>query len=183
MKITKLRRNFSTAYLFNISEQKVRRDMKNLYLLLVLMFILNINAQFKEELNKPVDIRSGVTNNQPSQFFLNFLDMSKFEMHHSFSLSYSAMGSQGLSLGVYTNSMSYKFNDKLNLKVDASLVNSPYNTLGDEFTNKLNGLYISKAELNFNPTEDMHLTIQYFHPPNGLGSYYGYGYRNNPFLW
>ena len=183
MKIIKLRRNFNTADLFNITEQKVSLVMKKMYLLLAFVFFLNINAQFKEELSKLVDIKSGITNYQPSQFFLDFIDLSKFEMHHSFSLSYSAMGNQGLSLGVYTNSISYQFSNNLNFKLDASLVNSPYNTFGDEFTNKLNGLYISKAELNYSPTEDMHFKIQYFHPPNGLNPYYGYGYQTDPFWW
>ncbi len=148
--------------------------MRILVLLSVLFLAVSLKAQFKEDLDKKIDIRSNMTNNQPSQFFLDFIDISKFDMKHTFSLSYSAMGKHGMSLGVYTNSISYQFNENLDFKIDASLVNSPYNTFGEEFTNQLNGLYISRAELNFRPAENLEIKLQYLNSPTGYNPFYGY---------
>ena len=153
--------------------------MKKIMILLFGFSLLTINAQFKEELSKPVDVRSGITNNQPSSFFTDFFNSADITMKHSFSLSYSAFGNQGVSLGVYTNTLGIKFSDNLNLEVDASLINSPYNTLGEKFTDGINGLYISRAELNYKIADNMHLELQYFHAPVMMTGYYGY----RPSFW
>ncbi|MBU1100519.1 MAG: hypothetical protein KKA84_08960 [Bacteroidetes bacterium] len=160
--------------------------MKTLLAISVFIFTISINAQFKEQLNKKVDIRNSISNNQPSGFFLDFINPENFSMSHSFSASYSAFSGHAVSLGVYTNSMKYKFNDKMNIEVDASLVNSPYNTLGDAFTNNINGFYISRAELNYAPSENMEIKLQFFNSPLGNNSYRSYGSYGNygsPFLW
>lgn len=157
--------------------------MKLLPVILLLIITVTLNAQFKEDLNKKVDIRNSITNYQPSEFFLSFINPDNFSMSHSFSISYSAFSGQGVSLGVYTNSMKYKFSENMNLEVDASLVNSPYNTLGDAFTNDINGLYISRAELNYAPMENMEIKLQFFNSPLQRSPYRSYGSYGSPFMW
>ena len=150
-----------------------------------ILFILLISAgisfgQFKEELEKPKDIRGGIINNTPPSLILGFFNPENFTMNHSFNLSYTAFGNQGVSLGVYTNSMFYKINEDLDIQVDASLVTSPYNTFGNNFSDQISGFYLSRAELNYRPTENSRISIQFRQMPYGFGYPYGYyGYRNS----
>lgn len=152
--------------------------MKNF---IIILFLLSsaVMGQFKDQGNKPIDIKSGITNYAPSGFTLGFFNPDNFSMHHSVSMSYSSFGSQGLAMGVYTNNMMYKISDNLDVEADISIVNSPYSTLGDAFTNQLNGVYLSRAQLNYKPSKDFSITIQYNQLPNGF--YSPYGYYDSPF--
>ncbi len=92
-----------------------------------------------------------------------------------------------MALGVYTNSMAYKFSDVLKLETDISIVNSPYNTFGNDFSKQINGVYLSRAQLTYKPSDKMNIFIQYQNIPAGMYPYgYGYGgyspfYRGNYF--
>lgn len=157
--------------------------MKKLIILLV--FAANITfAQFKSDLEKPVDIKAGITNYNPSSLFLGFINLNNLEMHHSLSMSYGASSNYGIALSTYTNSLSYKFSDDLNLEIDASIVNTPYNTLGDTFTNSINGIYLSRAQLNYKLSENSNITLQFRSGPGTYYDPYGFysGYHRNSFF-
>ncbi len=108
-------------------------------------------------------------------------------MHQSYNLSYSSFSNQGLALGVYTNSMTYKFSNNLNIQLDASFMHSPYNTFGKEYQNSFNGFFISHAALNYKPWKDVSISVQYRNVPNSYyspyfnGYYYGGGMFDNSF--
>ncbi len=150
--------------------------MKHLILTFILIPLLLTNAQFREQTEKPIDIKGSITNNQPSSSFLHFLDSENFQMHHSVGMSYSSFGGNGVMLGTYTNSMYFKILDNLDIRVDASLVTSPYSTFGEKFSKDISGIYISRAEINYRPTKDSKITIQYFNPVGGFYPYGAYGY-------
>lgn len=158
--------------------------MKKSLIILLFIFTSVINAQFKDQMSKTTDIKSGFVKETASSFFLGFFNPNNFNMNHSFSLSYSAFGGGGMALGVYTNSMSYKFNDQLDIQADVSLVNSPYNSFGKDFTNQINGLYLSRAQLNYRPSDKTFISIQYnslpYNPysPYYYGGYSPFGYQN-----
>ena len=158
---------------------------KLLLVLLVVSFSVNF-AQFKDEANKPIDYKSGLLNTNGNSLF-GFINPDNFSMHHTFELSYSTFGGNGLALGVYTNSMAYKFSDKLNVEADLSVVNSPYNSFGKEFSKQINGFYLSRAQINYKPTDNMNIMIQYrnvpmtFYNPYSYYGGYGYGYGYSPF--
>ena len=117
-------------------------------------------AQFRDNnLNKELPI-NGIFNRSNNSLF-SFLTGENFTMRHSLSMSYSSLAGQGLALGVYTNSMMYRFSDNLNIQLDASLVNSPYNSFGKDFQNSINGIYLSRAALNYRPFKNMFISIQY----------------------
>jgi hypothetical protein len=93
------------------------------------------------------------------------------------------MGGLGMALGVYTNSMSYKFSDNLNVQTDISIVNSPYNNFSKNFQNNINGIYLSRAALNYKPFKDMSISIQYRNLPaslylNNWSRYSPFGYND-----
>ncbi len=158
--------------------------MKNVILIVLLASSLSF-AQFKEELNKPVDIKGKIITGQPSSFFTSFINPENFSMSHSVSMSYSTMGGNGMALGIYTNSMRYEFNENLDIEVDASLVNTPYNSYGDNFSNQINGIYLSRAQINYSPSDDFHMVVQYRSAPAGYYYNRPFGYRgyNNGWLF
>ena len=144
--------------------------MKKLFTILLLFgLVLSTNAQFKEQAENKPSIREGFLNPEMSGNIFGFINPNNFSMNHQVSMSYSAFGGQGVALGIYTNSMRYDFSENLNVEVDASIVNSPYNTLGDGFTNNINGFYLSKAAVNYKPSENTKISIQF---RQGPGSYY-----------
>lgn len=158
--------------------------MKKLLFIIFFVSFIAINGQFRDELNKPTDIKSGILNDNSSNWF-GFFNPDNFKMNHTFDVSFQSFGGFGnLALTTYTNSMFYKFNDQLNIQADISLVNSPYNSFSKEFSNRLNGLYLSRAQINYKPSENTSIILQYRSIPGGYYSPYYYDY--NPFyrsLW
>jgi hypothetical protein len=149
--------------------------MKRLLLILLVFAFSAANAQFRDEAK--TDIRSGIIKDNSVGSLLGLINSDNFSMHHSFGLSFSSFGggNGSMALGVYTNSMAYKFSDRLALETDISLVNTPYNSYGPEFSKQVNGVYISRAQLTYKPTDNMNVIIQYRNVPGGLYSQYGYG--------
>ncbi len=141
--------------------------------MLVVFFSCVGFAQFKDETVLKPSIVDGMVDRSPN-FILGFFDASKFSMHHTYSMSYMSGGGDALALGVYTNSMMYKFADNLNVQVDASLVHTPYSTFGTQAQNNINGIYLSRASLNYTPFKDFHVSLLYQKvPQTGM---FGYGY-------
>ncbi len=161
--------------------------MKKLGILFFVIISLSAaNAQYKDSGFHESDIKNAMVDNSPSSFF-GFLKSSNFQMHQTYDFSYSTFGSgQGLALGVLTNSMFYKFSNNFNGQLDISLVHSPYSSLGRDFQNSINGIYVSKAALNYQPWKNMLITVQYRNLPysyyNPFNPYNSYGYGYNPFI-
>lgn len=153
--------------------------MKKLAFLLFFGFTALGYAQYKEPGFPTSHVSDGLIDYDSGSLF-SFLKSENFLMKHSFSLSYSAFGNEALSLGVYTNSMFYKFNNNLNAQLDVSFVQSPYSTLGKEFQKSIDGFYISRAAVNYKPWNDVLISVQYRNLPyNSYNPYWGfYGDRN-----
>ncbi|MFO7445393.1 MAG: hypothetical protein R6W90_03460 [Ignavibacteriaceae bacterium] len=158
--------------------------MKKILFFMLIAFITAGYPQIKSKGFDAPQVSDGIISRNFNPLF-GFLNSENFSMDHSFSMSYSASGREGLALGVYTNSMMYRFTNNLNVQVDASFVNSPYSTLGDDFQKSINGVYISKAAVNYKPWDDVFITLQYRNMPSYTYdpySYYGrYGYGNSFF--
>lgn len=148
--------------------------MKKIILLTVFVIASVVNAQFKEDLNRPVDIKGSMMNKSGFSI-LGLVGIEDFQMHHSFGLSYSTFAGNGVSLGTYTNSMFLKFSDKLNLMADISVVNSPYNSFGKDFSNQINGIYIDRLQMNYKISDGMNVTVQYSNSPFNYYSPYSMG--------
>jgi hypothetical protein len=156
--------------------------MRKSIAILMIFAASTLFGQFKDQ--PAPDIKSGILNNSQSNIF-GFFNPNNFKMNHTIDVSFSSFGSAGnLALTTYTNSMFYKFNDKLNVSADISIVNSPYNTFGSGFTQNINGIYLSRAQLTYRPTENMSVILQYRNVPysyySPFGNYYSpfyyYGY-------
>lgn len=151
--------------------------LKKLFIISLLINSFSF-AQFKDKDLTPT-IMDGITNYSPSGFLSNFLNPNNFQMNHSVNMSYSAFGTNGVALTTYTNSMVFRFTENLNLEIDASAVASPYSSFGEEHQKSINGIYLTRAQLNYKISESSNLTIQFLNPPPG--SYYNSYYNYSPF--
>ncbi len=156
--------------------------MKKIIILALFLTSGVMFAQFKGESNELPDLRSKMVTNYNSSFLLGFLNMKNLQMNNSFSMSYSSFGGQGLALGVFTNTLSYKFNNKLNFILQTSIVNSPYSSFSSRFSKNLNGIYIRRAQLNYRPTDKTFISIQFSNDPTRYVSPGFYGGYYNPFF-
>jgi hypothetical protein len=162
--------------------------MKKIVFVIMIGLTVTGFAQFKDSGMENPGIRDGIVDHSGSGNLFGFLNSENFIMKHSFDMSYSAFGSEGFSLGVYTNSIFFKINPDLNIQTDISIVNSPYSTLGKNFQNNLNGIYLSRASINYQPFKDFSISLQYRNLPgvynpnmyNGLNQMAGFGRTYDP---
>jgi hypothetical protein len=122
-----------------------------------------------ESIVKPADV---------SNLILGFFNPDNFQMHHSYSMSYSSMGGKGIALGMYTNSMLYRISNPLTLRVDWSLAYSPFSSFSKQFQNDLSGLFLNRAELDYRPSKDLRINLQFRQIPGGYYSPSYYDYYN-----
>jgi hypothetical protein len=146
--------------------------MKKHLLIIFVLLSVSINAQFKDPVFETEKPKDGIMNNSSNSLF-GFINPDNFSMHHSIGLSYSSFGGYGTSLATYTNSMMYKFSDNMNMQLDASFVTSPYSSLGKDFQNSIQGIYISRAAFNYRPWDDFSISVQYRSIPNYLYDPFG----------
>lgn len=147
--------------------------MKKMMMLFIVILTMTGFAQFKDTEAQLPDIKSGILA-QPSTSLFSFINPQNFHMQQSVGMSYSTFGGQGMAMGVYTNSMSYKFTESLNIELDASVINTPYSTLGKQFNNSLSGFYISNAAINYQPWKDVYISVQYRNLPYSMYSPFSY---------
>ena len=116
-------------------------------------------------------------------------DPSHFKMAQSIEFSSSSFSGQASSLGMFTNSMMWQFNDKLAARMDVSVAYSPN---AASFANPSGQgsprVFVRNAEMAYRPNENFALHVSFQQSPYGsYASPYGYygsrmgGYGYNPF--
>ncbi len=149
--------------------------MKKILLFVLIFASVNCFSQFKDKNIFKPSVKEGMVNDNTPALMLGFINPENFSMTHSYSMSYTTSGSNGLALGVYTNTMRYKFAENFNMEVDASLVHSPYSSFGKNYQNQINGIYLSGAALNYQPWKDVNISLQYRNIPGGFyNDFYGF---------
>ena len=144
---------------------------------LVLVFTINSQAQLKKDSGNP-NI-SSILNTPNRDFLLGFLDPSKIHMRHSFSTSYTGFSGQGMMLSSYLNTIDFQLTEKLLLQTNIGLMNSPYNTFGEDFY--LNDTrFFGGAKLQYRINDKSSVQLQFDYAPY---SYYNpslgiYRYNN-----
>lgn len=134
------------------------------------------HGQFKSQLEAESKVSNGFMQQSAPSFLFGWFNPEKFHMQHSLSFSYMTFGGQGMSLGTYTNSMMYEFADNLNAQADISLSYSPYNSLSTFGKNDLSSIYLSRAQVNYKPWENVNVQLQYRALPYGFYSPYSSSY-------
>lgn len=128
-------------------------------------------AQFRgQETGAPRVAGSMVQGGEASSIF-SFFNAENFRMNHSYSMSLMTMGGRSMSMGMYTNSMFYQISDPLDVRLDVSMAHSPHNTFNNNMSD-FSGVFISRAEVNYQPSENFRVQFLFRQIPYGT---YGYG--------
>jgi hypothetical protein len=158
--------------------------MKSLMFLFIAVISIPTFAQFKDSGEPLPDIKDGIVNHSNYSSLFGFINPDNFQMKQSVGMSYLSSGGQGMAIGTYTNNMSYKFNENLNVELEASVINTPYSTLGNQFNKSMSGIYISNAAINYQPWKDFSISVRYsnlpysFYSPYSSFGGYRYGFFN-----
>ena len=158
--------------------------MKKVLMIVVLLVIAAgaTYAQLKSQDERMSAAESLIRPAPSISSFLGLLNADNFMMRHNFSFSYLSSGGEGISLASYTNSMFYRIADPLNFRVDLTLQGSPFGQYGSVSRNELSKLFVSRAELNYHPTENTFVKLQFSQRPFGYrNDYYG-GFSNDDFF-
>ncbi|MBA4251116.1 MAG: hypothetical protein C0425_06410 [Chlorobiaceae bacterium] len=157
--------------------------MKKYLVIILILFSVNSYSQFRDRDIFQPSIKEGIVNSNSNLIF-GFINPNNFVMKHSYNLSYSAWGGNGMAVGAYTNSMFYKIADNFDVQADISLIHSPFNSFGREFGNQFNGIHLTRAQINYKPSDNFLITVQYRQIPFNYFNSYGFHspYRNySPF--
>jgi hypothetical protein len=156
-------------------------DMGKLAALSVVLVAVGFsaNAQFKSQVEEQARVSDAFVHDTPQSLLFGWFNPDRFHMSHSLSFSYVSFAGGGLSLGTYTNSMRYDVMDNLTARADVSLSYSPYNSFTTFGKNDLSSIYLSRAELDYRPWENMLVKVQYRTLPYGYYSpFYSPWYRD-----
>ena len=119
-------------------------------------------------------------------FSLNKLfDPRFFQMRHSYEMSFGSGGGSSGSMGEYTNTMMWRFSQKLAARVDVGVAhnlfgNAPtgFGSLGSQ--NSAASIYLKNAEIAYQPMKNMTLHLSFRQAPRGYGYFASpYGYYGN----
>lgn len=149
----------------------------------VFMVTAIASAQLRTKADQKPSVSESIVRGDDGGLLFGWFDPSRLLMRHSYSLSYSTFGGQSLAVGAYTNSLFYRFSDPLSVQFDVSVMHSPYNSFGSEFSKNFSGVYLSRAQLDYRPYDNLWLQIQFRQVPSlywlGNSSLYQPGFFNN----
>lgn len=148
-----------------------------LSLIIAPIFILNIfitapgnivYSQYKEiPKETKVKLKSG------NGLILGFINPKNFSIYHSVNLQYVTMGNSSMSIASYTATLNYSILKNLNVSADVTMQYSPYATLGlnnsvldKDFQNSFNGINLSRVSLQYKPSDNMFINIDYINNNN-----------------
>jgi hypothetical protein len=153
---------------------------KSFPLFIAVFMLLPVLAfgQLKEQL-KPQPFSQFLTQPQGLVGLIG-LNPNRFSMQHSYSLSYMSLGGHGFSQGLYLNTMAYRFSDPLQVSLQWGVLNQPLSGFGVPGLYQ-NGFFFSGANLEYKPSRNLSIGLQYNRTPGGLW-YRGYPYYNNSML-
>lgn len=156
--------------------------MRNIFSLVVLIVLLGVTLPAQAQLRTQVGNQQSAAKlygTDGSMFSLNRLfSPEHFKMSHSYEMSFGSFGGASSSLGMYTNSMMFQFNDKLAARVDLAFAHQPFgssSTMGDQNNGRF---FLRNAEVAYRPSENLQLHLSVRQSPYGayMSPYGRYGY-------
>jgi hypothetical protein len=141
--------------------------MKILNMTVIMLLTVNTisSGQFRSQPEARSAVGESLVRQDDGGLLFGWFDPSRLTIHNSYSLSYTTSGGKGYSLGALTSSVGYQFSNSLSAQFDVSLLHSPYDNLGGNFAKSISGVYLSRAEINYQPTKNTLLQIQYQQVP------------------
>lgn len=144
--------------------------MKIFITILLLIFVVESSAQFREREEDPrINLMRG--GNQTS-----FLDINNFSIDHSFQASYSSSSNYSYMSNEYVAGINYKFAKPLTMRVELGASYVPYSSFNID-DDMRSDIYLKSATLQYKPYKDMSITLSY----SNLKGFYDRGYFYTPF--
>jgi hypothetical protein len=168
---------------YPVTKQKFKMRKISLIIALLVLISSYSKAQYKEIPYKTQ------TKLKSSGLILGFLNPKSFELNHSFNFSYYSMGNTSVSLASYTGTVSYKILSNLKVSADITLQYSPFASLGGssgsllnkDFQNSFRGINLSRISLDYQPSANVSIQINYFNNKNSYLLYNNYFNHWNDF--
>lgn len=153
--------------------------MKRICLLLVFLFIpIYALGQFKLQSRNP-EFTDQLKNEQGRSFGILGINPSRFNMSHSYSMSYLSVGGKNFTQGLYLNTMSYQFTIPLTLSLQLGVAHQPFQAANFSPVFK-SGPFIAGAQLKYQPTANTVIQLDFHQSPY---QNYPWGYNRSLAGW
>ena len=167
----------------------MRKTLSLLCLVALLGLAVPAQAQLRTDIQEQQTPTKLYASEAPGFSLNNLFSPNHFRMHHTFEMSASSFGGRSASMGMYTNTMLWQFNQKLAARVDLSVA-QPFggSAFGLEQGQTQPQVFLRNAEVAYRPSENVHLhfSIQQnpygsymspysYYSPYGYGAYRSYG--------
>lgn len=125
------------------------------------------------------DYLSGIA--QPG---LSIIDPSRISTSHSYSFSYFSNNGHSGSVGMLMNSIEYRVSDPLKITLNLGVMHNPSAFIGQS-SNGLSPTIMPGINVQYRPSENVFLMMNFESIPAGAGYRYGYPgyYGYSPYLW
>lgn len=122
--------------------------------------------------------KAGDLVNAPSGMGWGLLDPSRFRMRQSYSLSYMSGDAGSGSVGMYMNTIEYQLFKPLTLHVGLGYLHQPFGSRGANSAGLAvdDGFFIPSAGLEYRPSENFLLMVDFRQYPSGTSPYSRWGY-------
>ena len=144
--------------------------MRILFSLLCLVLMLSVvnpaEAQLRETANGPAATALYDEGSAGSSLLNTLFSDDHFRMSHAYEMSMSSFGGNTASMGMYTNSMMWQFNEQWAARVDVSLAHSPFGG-NSAFNDQDPQVFLRNAEVAYRPSENMEFRFQMRQSPHG----------------
>lgn len=116
--------------------------------------------------------------NPPSGIGWGLIDPSRFRMRQSYSLSYMSGSAGSGSVGMYVNNIEYQLFKPLTLRVGLGYLHQPFGSRGANSAGLSvdDGFFIPSAGLEYRPSENFLLMVDFRQYPSGTAPYSRWGY-------
>ena len=172
-----------------------------LHILLVIIltgFVFPVNAQQNKSMeNNTISSEKPflkIGNQNASLRSMSLLDPERFTMKQQTMMSYSSSGNYGQSLlGMYINTMEYRFNMPLTLRLKIAYQNNMGSLLGNQTSQgvkpgiETGNLFIPSFDMIYKPWKNTTISFHYRDYrgmyQNGYGNGYGNGFGYSPYRY
>ncbi|MFO8099025.1 MAG: hypothetical protein R6T83_05300 [Salinibacter sp.] len=145
--------------------------MRTALSLLCLVFMLSVmapaHAQLREtaQQNQSVQTQLYDRGSAAVNALGDLFGAEHFHMSHSYEASFSSLGGETSSMGMYTSSMMWQFNSNWAARADVSVAH-PFSG-GSTFGSQEPRVYLRNAEVAYRPSENMEFRVQVQQNPYG----------------
>ena len=149
-------------------------------LVLTLSLATPAEAQFREtaQQNRSVQTQLYDSGSAAANALQSLFGAEHFRMSHSYQASFSSVGGNAASMGMYTNSMMWQFNSDWAARMDVA-VSHPFTQGGAFGNNQEAQVFIRNAEVAYKPSDNLQVRMQFQQSPYGrymrpYGTFGGY---------